>query len=262
MGPDHPWQKLLLFEVLRIIILYPTLHHAYRVAVLAAMIHTAAQVCLTVVASPLPVSLTLFVGTLITFAFARATYILCAGGSFPDHWRRVRDELDTGKDADGLKNLPSNFPFTKKLLWMLDLAYNPRMIGWVDEPRDHLPPHPPPSRGKFLRKVVLSLIVNYVQFDFSTLVLAQSPAFDSRVHDPTDGPETYLAAVPFLRRANYIRAHFTNMSSGLAISQNLLALVCVGLAGSSPTLWPDIWGRWGDAYTVRRLWGYVCRATV
>ena len=258
MGPDLPWQKLLLFQVLRIIIFYPTLHHAYRVAVLATMIHTAAQICLMVTASQLPFSLTLLLGIWITLTFATTTCILCARGSFPDHYRRVRDEINTEK---GLKNLPSNFPFTKKLWWMLDLGTNARMIGWVHEPRDHLPPHPPPSRRKFLRKLVLSLFVNYVIFDLSTLVIAQNPAFDSRVHDPSDGPETYLAAAPFLRRATYIWVHFNNISSGLTIVQNTFALVCVGLGGSSPTLWPEIWGRWGDAYTLRRFWGYVCRVT-
>ena len=219
------------------------------------MIHTAAQICLMVTASQLPFSLTLLLGIWITLTFATTTCILCARGSFPDHYRRVRDEINTEK---GLKNLPSNFPFTKKLWWMLDLGTNARMIGWVHEPRDHLPPHPPPSRRKFLRKLVLSLFVNYVIFDLSTLVIAQNPAFDSRVHDPSDGPETYLAAAPFLRRATYIWVHFNNISSGLTIVQNTFALVCVGLGGSSPTLWPEIWGRWGDAYTVRRLWGYVC----
>lgn len=43
---------------------------------------------------------------------------------------------------------------------MLDLACSPPVVGWIQEPRDCSPPRPPPSRLKF----------------------------DSRMHDPTDGP--------------------------------------------------------------------------
>ena len=104
-------------------------------------------------------------------------------------------------------------------------------------------------------------MVSFVLSDLGIRVLAQSQAFDSRVHDPSNGPETYLAAVPFLRRAIYIWTHSNSISSGTAILQNGFALVCVGLGGSSPTLWPEVWGWWGDACTVRRFWGYVCRST-
>jgi len=31
--------------------------------------------------------------------------------------------------------------------------------------------------------------------------------------------------------------------------------VAVGMY--SPRMWPDLYGAWGDAYTVRRFWGYV-----
>jgi len=91
--------------------------------------------------------------------------------------------------------------------------------------------------------------------DLTTLVYAQSPAFDSRVHDPSDGPETYLAAVPLLHRVPYILAFALAMVFGFSAVHNAMALVCVGLGGSSPTLWPDIGGRLEDAYTLRRFWG-------
>ena len=97
-------------------------------------------------------------------------------------------------------------------------------------------------------------MVSFVLSDLGIRVLAQSQAFDSRVHDPSDCPETSdLIAVPFLRRTIHIWAHSNGISSGITILQNGFALVYVGLGGSSPTSLPEVWGRWGDAYTVRRF---------
>ena len=253
---QYPWTEVLLFEVLHIFVFYPTHRRAYRVVVLAAMIYVAAQIYATPEVTD-PLTVTFSVGFIIACRFAFTAYLLFAEGSFPDHWRRVRDEAHAKADVGGLDKLPSSFPLTKKLWWMVDIAYSPRMIGWVQEPRNCMPPHPPPSRRTFLRKTFLKLVANAVITDFATSVLALSPAFDHRLHDPTDGPETYLAAVPFLRRVPYILSYGIEVGASMSVMHNAIALVCVGLGHSSPTLWPDIWGRWRAAYTVRKLWGCV-----
>ena len=250
----YPWTEVLLFEVLHIAILYPTRRHAYRMAVLAAMIYLSAQIYRTPeVTNPLTVTYT--VGFGIAFHFVFTAYLLFAEGPFPDHWRRVRDEVHAKVDESDLDNRPSDFPLPKQLWWMLDIAYCVRMVGWVQEPKNGIPPHPPPSRRMFLWRTFLKFIINAIVLDFAASVFALSPAFDNRVHDPTDGPETYLAAVPLLRRAPYILSYGVMMGTWVGVVHNVAALVCVGLGQSSPTLWPDIWGRWGDAYTVRKLWG-------
>ena len=252
----YPWAEAFLFEVLRVAICYPTRQHAFRVVVLAAMTYLAVQVYLTPeVTDPLMAIYT--VGCRIGTHFIFIVYLLFAEESFPDHWRRINDEVHAEADAGGLDKLPSNFPFTKKLWWMVDLGFGTRMVGWVQEPRDCLPPHPSPSRRAFLRKTFLKLIANAIIVDFTKSVVALSPAFDIRLHDPTDGPETYLAAVPLLRRVPYILSSGIGMGASMNAMHEVVALVCVGLGYSSPTLWPDIWGRWRDAYTLRKLWGYV-----
>ena len=253
----YPWAEVLLFEVLHIAILYPTRQHAYRVAVLAAMIYLSSQIYPTPEVTD-PLTITYTVGFGIAFHFIFTTYLLFAEGSFPDHWRRVRDDVHVKADGGDFDDRPSNFPLTKKLWWMLDIAYSVRMVGWAQEPTNGIPPHPPPSRRAFLWKTFLKFIINTVILDFAVSVLALSPAFDRRVHDPTDGPETYLAAVPLLRRVPYILSYGVMMGTWVGVVHNVAALACVGLGRSSPTLWPDIWGRWGDAYTLRKLWGYVC----
>ena len=243
--------EILLFEALHIIALYPTHNRAYRLVIYAATTYVLVKLILTpdTTNSALTVHT---VGCQLAVHFAFTTYLLFAEGSFPDHWRRIRDE-----DHEGADNLPSNFPLTKKLWWMVDIAFSLRMVGWVHEPRDCLPPPPLPSRRAFLCKASLELIVNAVLLDLLTLVTTQNLAFDSRLHDPSDGPETYLAAVPLLYRAPYVMASGFSFAIGVTMSLNVIGLACVGLGGSSPTLWPDIWGRWRDAYTVRKLWGCV-----
>ena len=253
----YPWAEVLLFLVLRTAIFYPTRHRLYRVAVLAAMFYVAAQIYMTPEVTH-PVTVTYSVGTMMAVYFIFTAYILCAEGAFPDHWRRVRDEVRAGDDQDRLDNRPSNFPLTKKLWWMLDIAYSPRMVGWVQEPRGCLPPHPPPSRRTFLWKTFVQFVTNAILIpDLVTLVLGQTPALDSRLHDPTDGPETYLAAVPLLHRVPYVLAYAIRVAAFITTPYCLAALVSVGLGLSSPTLWPDMWGSWGNAYTIRRLWGCV-----
>ena len=252
----YPWVEVLLFEVLHIIIFYPTHQNAYRAVVLAAMIYVASQIYSTPETTD-PVNVTCLVGNAITSRFIYAAYVFFAEGSFPDGWRRIRDEVHTGADTGDSKRLPSDFPFTKKLWWMIDIAYSQRMIGWVQEPRKGIPPHPPPSRRTFLWKTFLKFIVNTIINDFAVSTYALDPAFDHRLHDPTDGPETYLAAVPLLRRVPYVLAYIIGFETWLCSIHNVVALVCVGLGNSNPTLWPDLFGRWRDAYTLRKLWGYV-----
>ena len=253
----YPWAEFFFLEVLQISVCYPTRQHAYRVVALATMAYLAAKIYSTPEATD-PLKVTYIVGCTIASHFIFLTYLLFTEESFPDRWRRIRDEVHADPDAGGLDRLPSNFPFTKKLWWMVDLAYGGRMVGWVQEPRNSLPPHPPPSRRTFLRKTFLKFIMNAITADFATSVLALSPAFDYRLHDPTDGPETYLAAVPLLRRVPYILSFGVEMGASMGKIHDAIALVCIGLGQSSPTLWPDIWGSWSDAYTLRRLWGYVC----
>ena len=252
----YPWSEVLVLQVLHIFFFYPTRQHADRVVALFVMTYLARQIYLTPEVTD-PLKVTYSVGCAIASHFTFRVYLLFAEGSFPDHWRRVRDEVGAEVDGGGLDKLPSNFPLTKKLRWMVDIAHSVRMIGWVQEPRNRMPPHPPPSRRTFLWKTLLKFIMNIITADLMTSALALSPAFDYRVHNPTDGPEKYLAAVPLLRRVPYVLAWSIGTGASGGVIHNVAALSCVGLGYSSPTLWPDMWGRWGDAYTVRKLWGYV-----
>ena len=60
-----------------------------------------------------------------------------------------------------------------------------------------------------------------------------------RAHDwlgptPTDGPETFLAAVSLLRCVPYILVYGIGAAVSMGFAHNAIALVCVGLVCSSP----------------------------
>ena len=259
---QYPWTEVALFLVLHILVFYPTRNRLYRLVVLFAMFYAAARLYLTSEV-PNPPKFAYTLGNTIGFYFTFTTYLLCAEGTFPDHWRRVRDEVRTRGNPGGLNNLPSNFPFVKKLWWMLDITHSPRMVGWVREPREHLPPHPPPSRPAFLWKTFAKFLVNaFLIPELLALMLSQTPQFGSRLHDSTDRPEISLAGVPLLHRVPYALAHIIRTASAISAPHNFLAFVFVGLGLSDPTLWPDMWGRWEDAFTIRKIWGYVVLHTL
>ena len=43
---------------------------------------------------------------------------------------------------------------------------------------------------------------------------------------------------------------------GLTITHTLLSIITVAGGWSEPDRWPPLFGRWGDAYTIRKFWGY------
>lgn len=54
---------------------------------------------------------------------------------------------------------------------MVDIAWSMQMIGWVQEPRNCMPPHSPPSRRAFLQKAFLKFLTNIIIADLAFSVL-------------------------------------------------------------------------------------------
>lgn len=247
------WVKFLLFCILRVATFYPTHGRGYRVLVLSATISVAAHICLETTE---PIPLLYYVGAVTASHLTFIAYILGAEETFPNHWKRVRDGVFAESDASASNNSPSDFPFKKKFWWMLDLAHSPRMVGWVQQPQNCLPACPSSSRGIFLQKTFLKLILNVVINDVLTFVYVPSPPFDPHFpQDSTYVPKTVFATTSLLHHAPYVLAFGVMTATSLSAAHNIAALTLVGLGNSSPTLWPDLWGNWGDAYTIRKLWG-------
>lgn len=249
----YPWAEFILFQILRILVFYPTRLYAYRAIVFTAMVVLASKIYRTTETTD-PVTLSYLVGVATAFHLTFTTYVLCTGGSFPDRWRRVRD----GDLPETDDNSPLDFPLKKKLWWMFDIAHSARMIGWVQEPQGCLPRRPSPSRRTFLRETFLKLVFNMVIVDLSGSICSRSPRYDYRFpRNSTHGLRPAFAVPPLLRHAPHVIAFAVVAAASVAMFYNITSLVAVGVFRSSPTLWPDMWGNMGDGYTLRKFWGYV-----
>jgi hypothetical protein len=174
--------------------------------------------------------------------------------SFPDFWRRVKDEesRESEKDKD-----PYNFSLGRKVGWTLDLYQSPRGVGWTHEPTKALPPRPNCSRSVFICSRLFGALIYFLVYDFSVTHQFRNPSFDTRVHQPSDGPETYIRCQPLLRRIPDIISWGLTFISGTTLLYTALAVISVGLRLSEPAEWPHIMGSFQECYTIRRFWGLV-----
>ena len=117
-----------------------------------------------------------------------------------------------------------------------------------------------PYRAQFLRRTLLSTSLCFLIVD---LLTSQPP--DPALFNALD--------IPFFTGPRNTSAERIAMRSVIAIVHWLVgycfinfwagsfALVAVGLGGDSPANWRPMFGDIGEAYTVRRFWGYVKPST-
>lgn len=68
---------------------------------------------------------------------------------------------------------------------------------------------------------------------------------------------TSFAALPFHQRCLTVYFFGAAGYATIYVQYTLLSIVCVMSGFSEPKRWPDLFGKWRDAYTIRRIWGYV-----
>ncbi|KAJ3824874.1 membrane bound O-acyl transferase family-domain-containing protein [Lentinula raphanica] len=142
----------------------------------------------------------------------------------------------------------SSLPFLSRFIWSSKLVLSPRGIGFAHEPTKVIPARPKPqSRLTFVLSQLPSTIAVYLVADIANLALRSHPGF------LPDGPS--IADVGSLMR--YINVLLFAVSSYYALQSQykVCSIVATALGLSRPESWPDIMGKWSDAYTVRRLWG-------
>ena len=82
------------------------------------------------------------------------------------------------------------------------------------------------GHGTRCRMTSLKLTMNVATTDSMFSMTARNPAFDSNLHDPADGPETYLAAVSLLHRTPYVRACAFSTGAMISMTHTVQASVC------------------------------------
>ena len=150
---------------------------------------------------------------------------------------------------------------TKQLAWAFWMPYNYRRVRTPWQLKglpcfDHRDPGYVPSRRSFLllcagKVGICGLLIRLFTldteypglWDLLTILWGQRPDVSLA--------QRMLVHVSFMISfAILIRAVIVGVFS-------FMALVCVGLGVSEPALWPPISGSLFDAWSIRRLWGYV-----
>jgi len=149
----------------------------------------------------------------------------------------------------GQKTPTNDLSFLQRFKWALRLLTSPRAIGWAHEPRHVFPPHPPENqqRWDFLKRQSLSALIYFVIMDSIHTWTLLSPPFQRNGISLASGiyPIRLMNTVLF----------FANIWAYSSFVYTLGSVVVVALHITEPSEWPPLFGRWSDAYTVRRFWG-------
>lgn len=146
--------------------------------------------------------------------------------------------------------------------FVTDLLFSPRGINreWAVKNIPHFRSSDPayvPTRSAFLRHRLTSTLISFLLYD----AIANFPPPDPSMFSPS--------TIPFFRRFSDVTSSelTLRLSSTLAfwintyciinVINGILALFCVGLGLSEAKDWPPIFGAVGEAFSVRRFWGWV-----
>ncbi|KAF8993367.1 membrane bound O-acyl transferase family-domain-containing protein [Cyathus striatus] len=129
--------------------------------------------------------------------------------------------------------------------WALNFMFNYRQIGWTHEPRHVLPPHPTESRWQFVRSGITKSLWYYAICDVTETAIWYIPLYKWR--------EASITAIGF--RVIYTLMYAFTGWIGLCLVYTGVATIAVAITLTDPSEWPPLFGKWSDAYTVRRFWG-------
>ena len=174
------------------------------------------------------------------------------------HARKARDAIPL-QDGENASKLPP----ASKFLWMLELLAVTRGIGWnwrvTGIPRNAANL----SRRSFLQTCAFKYVGMYLGLYLLSLscdgILS---SFQSLPYPELRAPLVYLTARPPFLYPFIVLGWALTIYSHFAILMLPLAMLCVGLgvgpkAWQKAEAWPPNFGNFGDAYSIRRFWGYT-----
>ncbi|TFK48302.1 hypothetical protein OE88DRAFT_1737984 [Heliocybe sulcata] len=144
---------------------------------------------------------------------------------------------------------PASLPILKRWWWMLCSVYSFRGVGWNYQVAN-VPPHPQTPRWAFVFHRLVRAARDYLLVDLAYTYVQSNPYFMSP--RPDTSPFTSQG---YLFRCINILAWMTIPYCGLKMNYSLLSAACVALGIHEPRHFPDLFGSWSDAYTLRRFWG-------
>jgi len=144
------------------------------------------------------------------------------------------------------RDIPSA-PFLTRLRWAIQVWANPRGIGWTHEAKGLPPKTKETSRARFIKDLVVELVLWMAAYDVNKWILRQSPYY-------TQGQK--LEGWQSLWRLSACGYAF-NIIIKLGIQRSQLALICSCLGVTEPRDWPQTFGSLKYTYSLATFWGYV-----
>lgn len=177
-------------------------------------------------------------------ALAVQVFMMCDLLVLTDSHRELRLVGQTAPGAGAL-------PLFERAKWVLRLLTSPRLIGWTGEPKNgSIPPRPTEtSRIRFAITQITYLALHLLTANIVGITLTLSPGFAQ--HGPG------LAAGGWGRRAVDALQYYAVVWTWISISHRVWVLVLVGTGRWMPADFPPMFASLGNAYTLRRFWGYV-----
>ncbi|GJE95599.1 membrane bound O-acyl transferase family-domain-containing protein [Phanerochaete sordida] len=170
-------------------------------------------------------------------ACLRAALLLLA----TDPVRACRHEAQTEE--------PARMSCARRLAWTLRLTCAYRGVGWSCQIA-HLPPRPTSTRSGFVASRLFRIALHALCLDVVHSYMSVDPLF-SGTRAAADAQRQRRPAL-FVFASALALAHFY---ATFNIAYDATALAAVATRCSAPAAWPAAFGRWADAYTVRRFWG-------
>ena len=159
-------------------------------------------------------------------------------------------QKDLRMKKDKGKKPVSERSFMERLRWSLTLWWCARGVGWEHEPKGAvIPPRlKTKSRADFVRQQLLWIAVDILVFDLNGLINRSNP-FYNVAPLPVSGFghlwRLYACGYGILLRLN------------MSMQYKVLSIICILLGYTEPEDWPPAYGSYLEAFTLKRLWGYV-----
>lgn len=174
----------------------------------------------------------------VAHIFMASDYILLTG---------VQRELSLVTQREPI----SNAPLYARFKWALNLLLSIRGVGWKHEPAHPvIPPHPlkSTSRLSFILSQSKRIAFHFLLCDLANTIFMTNPVLSLKSN-------LSFGDLPLLVRYTGVLGFALSGYAKLTMVHAWMSIFAVGLKLSEPSEWPDFFGRWGDAYTIRKFWG-------
>ncbi|GJE95597.1 membrane bound O-acyl transferase family-domain-containing protein [Phanerochaete sordida] len=149
------------------------------------------------------------------------------------------------------KEEAAQMPYWRRLWWALSLTYSHRGVGWNYQVA-HLPLRPTHTRRNFIASRIARLALHGLLMDVVHSYMSLDPIL-SASRDTVAELRLQRPWLFVFDSGVWVLYFYT----GYNIVYDALSLAAVASGCSEPNAWPVSFGRWTDAYTVRRFWGRV-----